>query len=93
MMQSARQDEDDLILLTFVLIGGLATGVISVGAIMEPVRDWMLQYHLLAEGDQVVIPFVDGVGFGWAQILVVLGVLALVVILIAWLRRRSRDRV
>lgn len=93
MMQSAQENEDDMVALTFMLIGGLSTGAFSFGVIFNPVREWMVQYHLLAAEDQVVIPFVDGIGFGWAQILVALGLVAAIIMLAFWLRRRSRERV
>lgn len=93
MMQSAQQNEDDLVTLTFMLIGGLSTGVFSFGVIFNPVREWMVQYHLLAVDDEVVIPFVDGIGFGWAQILVALGLIAGILVLAFWLRRRAKERV
>ena len=93
MMQSAAQQEDDLLTLLFMLCGGMATGMFSFGVILVPVREWMVQFHLLAQGGQVVIPFVDGIGFGWAQILVVAGLVAALVTLVVWLRRRARERV
>lgn len=93
MMQSAAQQEDDLVTLLFMVCGGMATGMFSFGVILVPVREWMVQFHLLAQGEQVVIPFVDGIGFGWTQILVVVGLVAALVTLVVWLRRRSRERV
>lgn len=93
MTQSVADNEDDLLTLMFMLCGGAATGMFSFGVLLIPVRNWMVEYHLLAAGDQVVIPFVDGVGFGWSQIVVAAGlVIALVTIVVA-LRRRARDRV
>ncbi len=93
MTQSIADNEDDLLTLMFMLCGGAATGMFSFGVLLIPVRNWMVEYHLLAAGDQVVIPFVDGIGFGWPQIVVAAGlVIALVTIVVA-LRRRARDRV
>lgn len=73
MTQSVAENEDDLLTLMFMLCGGMATGMFSFGVLLHPVRDWMLQYHLLANGTEVVIPFIDGIGFGWPQIVVASG--------------------
>lgn len=93
MMQSASQNEDDLVTLVFMLMGGLGTGIFSFGVLLNPVREWMVQYHVLATGDEVVIPFVDGIGFGWTQILVALGLIVALVGATMWARRRARERV
>jgi hypothetical protein len=93
MTQSVAENEDDLLTLMFMLCGGIATGMFSFGVLFNPVRDWMLQYHLLAHGAEVVIPFVDGIGFGWPQIVVAAGLIVALVATVVWLRRRARDRV
>lgn len=93
MTQSVSDNEDDLLTLLFMLCGGAATGMFSFGVLLNPVRAWMVQYHLLASGDQVVVPFIDGIGFGWAQILVALGLIIGLVVVSIWFRRRARERV
>ena len=93
MMQSAAQNEDDLVTLVFMLLGGLGTGMFSFGVLLVPVREWMVQYHLLATGEQIVIPFVEGIGFGWTQILVAVGLLIVLIGVAMWFRRRARERV
>lgn len=93
MTQSAAENEDDLLTLMFMLCGGMATGMFSFGVLFNPLRDWMVQYHLLAQGAEVVIPFVDGIGFGWPQIVVAAGLIIALVATIVWLRRRARERV
>ena len=93
MTQSAAENEDDLLTLMFMLCGGMATGMFSFGVLFSPVRDWMVQYHLLAHGAEVVIPFVDGIGFGWPQIVVAVGLIIALVATVVWLRRRARERV
>ncbi|MAT19320.1 MAG: hypothetical protein BGN98_03635 [Microbacterium sp. 69-7] len=93
MTQSVAENEDDLLTLMFMLCGGMATGMFSFGVLLHPVRDWMLQYHLLANGTEVVIPFIDGIGFGWPQIVVASGLIAALVATVVWLRRRARERV
>ena len=93
MTQSAAENEDDLLTLMFMLCGGTATGMFSFGVLFNPVRDWMVQYHLLAEGTEVVIPFIDGIGFGWPQIVVGAGLIVALVATVVWLRRRARERV
>lgn len=92
-MQSAAQNEDDLVTLVFMLLGGLGTGMFSFGVLLIPVREWMVQYHLLATGEQIVIPFVEGIGFGWTQILVAVGLLIVLIGAAMWFRRRARERV
>jgi len=92
-MQSAAQNEDDLVTLVFMLLGGLGTGMFSFGVLLIPVREWMVQYHLLATGEQIVIPFVEGIGFGWTQILVAVGLLIVLIGVAMWFRRRARERV
>lgn len=93
MTQSAAENEDDLLTLMFMLCGGAATGMFSFGVLFNPVRDWMVQYHLLAQGAEVVIPFVDGIGFGWPQIVVAAGLIIALVATVVGLRRRARERV
>ncbi|ALJ22389.1 hypothetical protein [Microbacterium sp. No. 7] len=93
MTQSAAENEDDLLTLMFMLCGGMATGMFSFGVLFNPVRDWMVQYHLLAHGAEVVIPFVDDIGFGWPQIVVAGGLIIALVATVVWLRRRARERV
>jgi len=92
-MSSTSSTEDDLLTLMFMVFGGMATGAFSLGVLFNPIREWMVTHQLLAQGEAVVIPFVDGVGFGWAQILVVLGLLAGVIALGVVIHRRVRDRV
>lgn len=91
--QSLANNEDDLVTLVFMLFGGIATGGFSIGVFLIPVRDWMVVHQLLATGDSVVIPFVDGIGFGWPQIVVAAGIIIVGALLLVGLRRRSRDRV
>lgn len=93
MTQSAAENEDDLLTLMFMLCGGMATGMFSFGVLFNPLRDWMVQYHLLSQGAEVVIPFVDGIGFGWPQIVVAAGLIVALVATVVWLRRRARERV
>ena len=91
--QSLANNEDDLVTLVFMLFGGIATGGFSIGVFLIPVRDWMVVHQLLAAGDSAVIPFVDGIGFGWPQIVVAAGIIIVGALLLVGLRRRSRDRV
>lgn len=90
---SSGTDEDDLTTLLFMLCGGAATGMFSLGVILVPIREWMVQHFLIAHGDSVVIPLFDDIGFGWPQILVLAGILVVGVTLLVWLRRRRRNRV
>lgn len=88
---SSTTNEDEMTELMLIVGGGLVLGGGSVvGVLFAPIRMWMIEFHLLADGDEVVLPFVDGVGFGWLQILVVAGLLiGLTASTVAWRRRRA----
>lgn len=94
-MQDTSTDENDLTTLLLMLFGGLATGSFSFGVLFNPVREWMLQYHLLEDGETVVIPFplLEGIGFGWPQLFVIAGIIAGGIVLGVALRRRFASRV
>ena len=85
--------EDDWITLLLIGVLAFATGIVSVGMFLDPLRDWMLTYHLLEQGDQVVLPLVDGVGFGVGQLLVIVSLLLIGIALLVWVKRRAAARV
>lgn len=96
MSQPQSTSEDDLLTLFFMLFGGIATGAFSFGAVLlEPMRDWMLQYHLLEQGDTVLIPlpFLDTIGFGMPQLLVIAGLVLGGIVLGISLRRRAKSHI
>ena len=73
--------------------GAVRGRVISAGAILAPVRDWMLQFHLLEQGSAVIIPFADGIGLGCVQILVLAAFLLIAIAIGVWAKRRETARV
>ena len=93
MSNQAAASEDDWTTLILMLMVAFASGIVSLGMFVDPLRDWMLQYHLLEQGDGAVLPLVDGVGFGWGQILVIAALLITGVAFIVWLKRRAATRV
>lgn len=92
-MEGQKDTTDDWIIIGLVISFALVTGVISAGAILAPVRDWMLQFHLLEQGSEVVIPFVDGIGLGVVQILVLVALLMIAIAIGVWAKRRETSRV
>lgn len=85
---------DDNILLGFIVILALGAGIIPFGAMLSPVRDWMVRYQLLIEGNGILLE-IPGTGAGLdlirmvALATVVLIVIALVVLVLY--KRRIRD--
>ena len=51
--------EDDWISLLLIAVLVLASGAVSLGMFLDPLRAWMLKYHLLEQGETVAIPVVD----------------------------------
>ena len=93
MSNQASVSEDDWISLLLIVVLAFATGIVSLGMFLDPLRGWMLQYHLLEQGEATVIPIVDGIGFGWGQILVIAAILLSAIALLVWLKRRAAARV
>ncbi|WP_102191284.1 hypothetical protein [Microbacterium aurantiacum] len=92
-MEGQKDNTDDWIIICLVVSFALVTGVISAGAILAPVRDWMLQFHLLEQGSAVIIPFADGIGLGGVQILVLAAFLLIAIAIGVWAKRRETARV
>jgi hypothetical protein len=92
-MEGQKDTTDDWIIICLVVATALVTGVISAGAILAPVRDWMLQFHLLEQGSAVVIPFVDGIGLGAVQILVLAAFLLIAIAIGVTAKRHQSARV
>lgn len=92
-MEGQKDNTDDWIIITLVIATALVTGIISAGAIIAPLRDWMLQFHLLEQGPTVVIPFVDGIGLGVVQILVLAAFLLIAIAIGVMVKRRQPARV
>lgn len=91
--QTQSVSEDDWITLLLIGVLAFATGIVSVGMFLDPLRDWMLTYHLLEQGEPVVLPLVDGVGFGVGQLLVIVSLLLIGIALLVWVKRRAAARV
>jgi hypothetical protein len=87
---------DDWIALLMLLTGVTGMGLFSVGAFVAPVRDALVQWGLLTQGDSVLIPLMDGgVGFDIWRVLIIAGVIVLFVagsISLARKRRRREGR-
>lgn len=92
-MEGQKDNTDDWIVICLVVSFALVTGAISAGAFLGPVRDWMLQFHLLEQGSDVIIPFVDGIGLGIVQILVLAAFLLVAIAIGMWAKRREAARV
>lgn len=92
-MSNQSVSEDDWISLLLIAVLVLASGAVSLGMFLDPLRTWMVQHHLLEQGDAVALEVVDGVGLGWGQILVILAILIGAIALIVWLKRRAAARV
>ncbi len=93
MPNSPSTTEDDWIAILVVVVMTFASGIVSVGMFLDPMRIWMLQHHLLEQGESTVIPIVDGIGLGWGQILVIAAIILSVIALLVWLQRRAAARV
>lgn len=87
---------DDWIALLMLLTGVSGMGLFSLAAVVAPVRDALVQWGLLAQGEAVLIPIMDGVvGFDIWRILIIAGVVVLFVagsISLARKRRRREGR-
>lgn len=90
MSNNQSADPDDLTTLLLMIMGGLAMGGAGVlGVLFAPVRNWMVDHHVLATGNDIVLAFPDGVGLGVAQLIVLGGLLVTIVVLsIMWKTRR-----
>ncbi|MBF0816232.1 hypothetical protein E4U02_07415 [Microbacterium paludicola] len=86
-----RDNDDDLITLFMLLSGAVSSGMFA-GMFLEPARDWAVQHGLLALGDAVIVPIVDGVGLGLPQLLILGGGLALLLVLGGTLIHRRLDK-
>jgi len=87
---------DDWIALLMLLTGVSGMGLFSLAAFVAPVRDALVQWGLLAQGDAVLIPIMDGgAGFDIWRILIIAGIVVLFVagsISVARKRRRREGR-
>ena len=85
---------DDNILLGFIVVLALGAGIIPFGAMLSPVKDWMVRNQLLIEGNGILLE-IPGTGAGLDLIrLVALATVVLIVIALAVLviyKRRIRD--
>jgi len=90
---SPSASDDDVLAVIVLVVLAFATGIFSFGMFLDPLRNWMLQYHLLERGHAVVIPILGGAGLGWGQILVVAAALLIVIAMGVVVRRHHRSRV
>lgn len=84
---------DDNILLGFIVILALGAGIVPFGAMLSPVKDWMVRYQLLIEGNGILLE-IPGTGAGLDLLrLVALATVVLIVIALTVLvmyKRRIR---
>lgn len=86
-----RKNEDDVIILGLIVILGIGFG--AFGGILAPVRAFFLQWKILVQGDTVLLPVYQDIGFDIWRILILAGaVLVALVGLIAIARHRARSR-
>ncbi|PYI37054.1 hypothetical protein CVS30_17550 [Arthrobacter psychrolactophilus] len=85
---------EDNILLGFIVVLALGAGIIPLGAMLSPVKDWLVRYQILIEGNGMLLE-IPGIGAGLDLIRVAaLAALVLIVIALAVLviyKRRIRD--
>ena len=78
----------------FVLFGAaflLSAGVVSFGGHIDTIRHILLEWHILAEGTDVIIPTGhDGTGIGIIPLLVLGGILVITIALAVARSRRRR---
>lgn len=84
---------DDNLLLGFIVVLALGAGIIPLGAMLSPVKDWMVRYQLLIDGNDILLE-IPGTGAGLDLIrLVALATVVLIVIALGVLviyKRRIR---
>lgn len=85
---------DDNILLGFIVVLALGAGIIPFGAMLWPVKEWLVRYQVLMEGNDILLE-IPGTGAGLDLIrLVALGVVAIIIVALAVLiiyKRRIRE--
>ena len=47
-------DDNDTLILFLLGAAALSTGAISLGAFLHPLRDWLLEHHVLVHADQAL---------------------------------------
>lgn len=85
---------DDNILLGFIVVLALGAGIIPFGAMLSPVKDWLVRNQILVEGQSVILE-IPGTGAGLDLIrLAALAAVILILIALAVLviyKRMIRD--
>lgn len=92
---SESEISDDHILLGFIAIVAIGGGLIPIAAMLEPVKAWLLKYHVLVEGPGMLLE-IPGTGAG-LDLLRIVGLAAALILLIALValavhRRRIRSQ-
>lgn len=83
--------EEDRLLVFFVAVLAVGVGAASLGGMVESIRPNLIEWRILAEGDDIIIPFGDeDFGLGPVPILVLGGLLAIIVVMIVARSRRRR---
>lgn len=83
-------DSERLILLV-VAVFAVAAGAASLGGFVEPLRPMLIKWQILAEGDDVIIPFgEESYGLGPVPVFVLGGALAIIIVMMLARSRRRR---
>lgn len=86
--------EEERIILIILLFGGGLAGIFA-GAALAPVRQALIDYHILVDEGIVIPVFGADLGLDWARVIIIaaIAVLALgTIVLLAVLRFRRRRR-
>ncbi len=84
-----RDNDDDWFYVIMVLLVALSLGVF--GGLVAPVRAFFLDWKILVQGDEVLIPLFEDVGFDIWRILLIAGLAVLIIVAtVATYRARRR---
>lgn len=83
-------DSERLILL-FVAVFAVAVGAASLGGFVESIRPMLIEWQILAEGSDIIIPFGEETyGLGVVPVLVLGGLVAIIIVMVVARSRRRR---
>lgn len=84
-----RDNDDDWFTVIMVLVVALSLGVF--GGLVAPIRAFFLDWKILVQGDEVLIPLFEDIGFDIWRVLLIVG-LAVLIIVGAIATHRARHR-